>query len=133
MLHVTDLYQWLVKNGKSDKALAVLAKYHANGKADDPLVVFEYHEIRNALANEAAAHHAKYSDFIKGSGNRKRLAINVIIAFGTNWVGNGIISYYLSPVLATLGVTSTATQLQILVGLQCWNRERSLSLQYRYH
>ncbi|KAF4817469.1 Lactose permease [Colletotrichum siamense] len=118
---VPESPRWLVKNGKSDRALAILAKYHANGKFDDPLVVFEYHEIRDALANEAVAHHVKYSDFLKGSGNRKRLAINVIIAFGTNWVGNGIISYYLSPVLATLGITSTTTQLQILVGLQCWN------------
>ncbi|KAL3291826.1 sugar transporter [Colletotrichum asianum] len=62
---VPESPRWLVKNGKSDRALAVLAKYHANGKFDDPLAVFEYHEIRNALANEAVAHHVKYSDFSK--------------------------------------------------------------------
>ncbi|KAF4907651.1 Lactose permease [Colletotrichum viniferum] len=38
-----------------------------------------------------------------------------------NWVGNGIISYYLSDILNGIGVTNTRSQLLILVGLNIWN------------
>lgn len=38
-----------------------------------------------------------------------------------NWVGNGIISYYLSPILTSIGIGSTRIQLTVLVGLQIWN------------
>lgn len=96
-------------------------KYHANGKDDDPLVEYEYHEILEALREEDVTNTARYSDFLKGSGNRLRLLIIMVVSLGTNWVGNGIIGYYLSPILTTLGITSRDQQLQINIGLQVWN------------
>lgn len=41
-----------MKKGKDEQALNVLAKYHANGQTDDPLVQWEYHEIQNAIEQE---------------------------------------------------------------------------------
>ena len=37
------------------------------------------------------------------------------------WCGNGIISYYLAPILATVGITSAAQQQGINGGLQIWS------------
>lgn len=64
----------------------------------------------------------KYSDYF-GPNNRPRLFLLVVIAIGTNWVGNGIISYYLSPILSTIGIRSTEQQAGLNLGLQIWNRE----------
>lgn len=113
--------RWLAKKGKIERARAILVKYHANGKENDELVEYEYREILHALELENQNAQVKYSNFLKTPGNRKRLFINVIVAVGTNWVGNGVVSYYLSPILTTLGITKTTTQLQINIGLAVWN------------
>lgn len=107
--------------GKEQEARSVLAKYHANGKEDDPLVEYEFREILEALKAEEANNQTKYSDYLRGSGNRLRLLIIIVVSLGTNWVGNGIIGYYLAPILSTLGITSRDQQLSILIGLQVWN------------
>jgi MFS family permease len=41
--------RFLITKGKNEKALNILAKYHANGDRDDPLVRFEYAEMRAAI------------------------------------------------------------------------------------
>ena len=37
--------RWLVANGKNEEARAILAKYHAEGNSDAPLVEFQYQEV----------------------------------------------------------------------------------------
>jgi hypothetical protein len=113
--------QWLAKKGRMEQARAILVKYHANGKDDDELVEHEHQEIILALQEEEANAQTKYSDYLKTRGNRHRLLILIVVAVGTNWVGNGIVSYYLSPILKTVGIASAETQLQVLVGLAVWN------------
>ncbi|CAK7222030.1 hypothetical protein SCUCBS95973_004701 [Sporothrix curviconia] len=99
----------------------LLAKHHANGDENDQFVQFEYRQIQEALISEEANAQTKYTDYLKGSGNRHRLLIIVVVSPGTNWVGNGIVSYYLSPILNTLGITDSNKQLDINVGLQTFN------------
>ena len=38
-----------MSRGKDEKALNILAKYHANGDRDDPLVRFEYAEMKASI------------------------------------------------------------------------------------
>ena len=70
----------------------MLIKHHANGAADDPLVEYEYREITSAIEAEELVPKTKYIDFLRSPGNRRRLFAVVTLAFGTNWVGNGLIS-----------------------------------------
>lgn len=112
--------RWLMKAGKTEEALKVLADFHANGKRDDLLVQMQYHEIARALESEVANSQTSYFDLLKKQ-NHHRLFLIVVIAVGTNWVGNGIISYYLSPILNQIGVTSTYQQSGLNLGLQIWN------------
>lgn len=70
----------------------MLAKYHANGDRDDPLVNQTYRDICDALALEASLPKSRYRDFFLSPGNRRRLIVAISLALGTNWVGNGIIS-----------------------------------------
>jgi hypothetical protein len=38
-----------MSKGKDDKALNILAKYHANGNQEDPLVRFEFAEMKASI------------------------------------------------------------------------------------
>ncbi|KAI8310472.1 Rhamnolipids biosynthesis 3-oxoacyl-[acyl-carrier-protein] reductase [Colletotrichum sp. SAR11_59] len=114
--------RWLVRHGASDQALQILGKYHANGDINDPLVRLEYEEIMENLRVDEVNSETKYTDYFLPN-NRPRLFLLVVIAIGTNWVGNGIISYYLSPILSTIGIRSTEQQAGLNLGLQIWNRE----------
>lgn len=77
----------------------MLARHHANGDMSDPLVLFELSEIEEALEHEKTAR-VGFRTALRGSGNRKRLAVVLLIATGSQLTGTGIFSYYLSPVLS---------------------------------
>jgi hypothetical protein len=70
---------------------------------------------------ETHNHRMSYIDFLRSTPNRRRLGVLVAISFGQNWIGNGIISYYLSPILNTVGITNAAQIAGINGGLQIWN------------
>lgn len=104
----------------NEAAFRVLTKYHANGDETDPLVRLEYDEIVKGIEIEEANSQTHYTDYLKAN-NRSRLFLLVVIAIGTNWVGNGIVSYYLSPILNNIGIVSTIKQSELNFGLQLWN------------
>ena len=98
-----------------------MATYHANGDLNDELVLTEMTEIRAALELERETSTFSYLDFVKTKANRHRLFIAVYVGLIVQWVGNGVISYYLIPVLESVGVTSTIQQQGLNGGLQCFN------------
>ncbi|KAJ5379853.1 uncharacterized protein N7496_002281 [Penicillium cataractarum] len=112
--------RWLIKNERYEEAIQILAKYHANGDINDPLVQLEHREIMQGIEAEQINSQVAYTDFLKPK-NHHRLFLLVIIAIGTNWVGNGIVSYYLSPILNQVGVTAKSQQATLNLGLQVWN------------
>ncbi|KAF2104987.1 general substrate transporter [Rhizodiscina lignyota] len=113
--------RWLVHHGKTDKALSILAKYHANGDQNDELVQYEYQEICAIIELEEMNKKTRWIDFVKTAPNRRRLLVLLTMATGTNWSGNGIISYYLTPVLNLIGITNPAQISGINGGLAVWN------------
>ncbi|KAF4547901.1 Sugar (and other) transporter-like protein 28 [Elsinoe fawcettii] len=124
LLHLIILPEsprWLVHHDRSEEALQILAKWHANGDLDDPLVKYELQEIQNAIQLEEENKKTKFSDFFKTPGNRRRLLVLITMATGTNWVGNGIITYYLPPVLNLVGITDATQVSAINGGLSVWN------------
>ncbi|KAL4874294.1 hexose transporter protein [Aspergillus karnatakaensis] len=121
LINAPESPRFLMRNGQTAKALHVLAKYHANGDPDDALVQWEYREIQTALEEETMHSKASYTDFLKTPGNRKRLLVTVVMAMGVNWVGNGIVSYYLSPVLKSVGISEPINILSVNAGLAAWN------------
>ncbi|KAM0282813.1 hypothetical protein ACHAQH_002817 [Verticillium albo-atrum] len=111
---VPERPRWLVSKDRNEEALAFLAKYHAAGNDHDPLVQFEYNEIRDALAYERSTDRGSwlqnYLEFTRTSGNRKRLFRLLWCACTSQMSGNAFISYYLSPVLTSVGLTSSLEQ-----------------------
>ncbi|KAG8858389.1 hypothetical protein FRB96_005274 [Tulasnella sp. 330] len=114
--------RWLINKGRDAEALRTLAYYHARGNDQDPLIQFEYNEIKEAIAlDRAVAEQVSWADLFKTSGNRRRMRIIIAMAFFSQWSGNGLVSYYLSKVLDSIGITDVATQNLINGILQIYN------------
>lgn len=92
LFDIPESPRFMMRQGRETEALKVLAKHHANGDENDPLVLHEMQEIQAALAAEEANKQTSYLDFLRTPANRRRLFVVCFIAFGTNWVGNGIVS-----------------------------------------
>lgn len=113
--------RWLIANGKEEQAIAAMTMYHANGRADDPLVQSELQRIRASAETERQSREVGWLALFSTSGNRRRLILSVIIGVATQWCGNGVINFYLAPVLRTVGITSSLRQQGINGGLQIYN------------
>ncbi|KAG9313602.1 hexose transporter [Chiua virens] len=123
--------RWLVSKGREAEALRTLAYYHADGNEEDPVVQFEFNEIKAALElDRTVAANVGWKALFATQGNRKRMRIIIAIAFFAQWSGNGLISYYLSKVLDDIGITSSSTQLVINGCLQIWSLMGALYASY---
>lgn len=113
--------RWLVMKGKYDKARDILVEHHAGGDVNSKLVEVEMNEISAALEIEKLASQSKWSDLIATPGNRKRTYIAVTLGVFAQWNGIAVVSYYLTLILNSIGITSSTLQTLINGILQIFN------------
>ncbi|KAF9002557.1 general substrate transporter [Cyathus striatus] len=119
---VPESPRWLMNKGREQEALDILAYYHAKGNAADPLVQYEFQEIKASLElDKESQRNVGWMSLIRTPGNRKRMRIIVAIAFFSQWSGNGLASYYLNKVLDAIGITDPTIQLLINGILHIYN------------
>lgn len=117
-----DLCRWLVAHNQPERAREILTKYHAGGDDTSALVEYELREIEENIALEATIiSETSYLDLIKNAPNRRRTTIAVIVGVFSQWNGVGVVSYYLTLVLNTIGITETKDQALINGLLQIFN------------
>jgi hypothetical protein len=110
--------RWLISKNRNEEALGILAKYHANGDAQNPTVQFEYAEMKETLRLEFLYKKtSSYLDFLKTRGNRYRLLLVISLGLFSQWSGNGLVSYYATNVYDSIGITDPDSQLGINGGL----------------
>ncbi|KAH0525239.1 hypothetical protein TsFJ059_007630 [Trichoderma semiorbis] len=113
--------RFLIAKDRHEEALDVLIKFHGNGERTD-FVETSFTEIKETLALEREfSSKSGWLDLISTPGNRKRTLICYLQGFFSQWCGNGLVSYYLVPVLETIGITKNAEQAGLNGGLQIWN------------
>lgn len=123
--------RFYIDRDQSEKALQILAHYHANGNEEDELVQLEYTEIRTALVLEKHEDKkSRYVDFLKTPGNRKRIFLVACLNLFGQWSGNGIISYYLHIVMDMIGIKNDQDQLGINSGIASLSLTVTLSVAF---
>jgi hypothetical protein len=94
-----------------------LAKYHAGGDEQSPLVDVEMMEIVESINIERAASSTGWGALVSTPGNRARLFIAVFLGSAAQWNEIGVVWYYLILVLDAVGITDTFDQ-TLINGLQ---------------
>ncbi|CCF44158.1 lactose permease [Colletotrichum higginsianum] len=114
--------RWLMRRGRKEEARRIFANYHAGGDLNDPLVEFEMREVELTLGEEAEAlSQSSWLELVRTPANRKRTLIAVILGFFSQWNGVAVVSYYLTLVLNTIGITEVKDQTLINGLLQIFN------------
>lgn len=113
--------RWLISKDRHEEALAILGKYHANGNIHDDMVQYEFTEIKETIALEAALARTNISELWATKGNRHRMLICIFAGLFSQWSGNSLVSYYMTDILNSIGITDQDTQLIINGVLMIWN------------
>lgn len=113
--------RWLYSQGRYDEARALFVKYHANGNSADELVAVEMEEVAAALVQDEEKRTSDWASLIMTKANRRRVFICIAVPLATLWNGQGVITYYFTQMLESVGITSTNAQTGINGGMSIWN------------
>lgn len=102
--------RWLMIKGREDEALHVLAKLHARGDTNDPLVLGEFHDMKDKVLTEAAVK-SGWGQIFGNKENMRKVMLGVILQFSVQMTGVSFLQYYGPTVYAKVGYSVETTLL----------------------
>ncbi|XMA16517.1 hypothetical protein WAI453_009308 [Rhynchosporium graminicola] len=112
--------RWLIAHGKSDKAKALLTKYHGAGEPNNALVDWEFAEMVEAITLEQSAQ-LSWKELLQNKGMLWRAFICVCCGVFSQTSGNGLISAYLTTILHGAGIRDAKSVTLINGGISIWS------------
>lgn len=107
--------RWQYCNGKQEAAKAFLTKYHGNSNPDSEWVKLQLSEYEAHLELDGADKRWwDYRALFRDRASVYRLGCNCFVSLFGQWAGNGVVSYFLSGVLNTAGISNTTDHGKIL-------------------
>ncbi|KXH34973.1 lactose permease [Colletotrichum simmondsii] len=105
--------RWLWSQGHTDRAAAILTKYHGDGNPHSALVKLELDEIRTSLEaeQELRNNNWNYKILVNNRPNRYRMWLIMLVAVFSQFIGGSVISYYLPAMVRGVGITDSSRQL----------------------
>lgn len=88
--HPHDVTLTVVVQISEREALDTLVYYHGCGDPQNPLVVYEYEEIRAAIAHEIIQRQTGWKDLFATKDMLRRVRLMVAIPFFSQWTGSGL-------------------------------------------
>jgi sugar porter (SP) family MFS transporter len=99
--------RWLISQGRTESARAVLARYHGEGDPEHPLVKLQMAEMEYQISTEGSDKKWwDYRELVSTRAHRRRLICVLTMAVFSQWSGNSVLSYYLPVMLENAGITS---------------------------
>lgn len=120
ILFMPESPRWQYVHGKKEKCKAFLTKFHGHGNPESPWVTLQLSEYESNLELEGSD--KKWWDYralFRTRSSCYRIGINVMVSLWGQWAGNAVISYFLSAVLDTAGITDPVTQQNLALGIVC--------------
>ncbi|KAJ4168512.1 hypothetical protein NW754_010425 [Fusarium falciforme] len=116
---VEESPRWLFYKGRGEEATNILARLHADGDIEHPMIVAESQEILGALEHEKE-NNGGWKDLVSPAPNLKRFSIAVLMNIFYQILGGNMILYFSSFLIAKLGIESRRTVILINIGLLLW-------------
>ncbi|KAJ5370446.1 uncharacterized protein N7496_006538 [Penicillium cataractarum] len=109
--------RWLYSRGHTEKASAIIAKYHGLDNPDSVYLSLQLKEYAAGLKTDGADKRWwDYRSLFRDRASRYRVMCNLMVAVWSQWCGVGFTGYFMPAFLKTAGVTDPITILNINLG-----------------
>ncbi|EKG15263.1 General substrate transporter [Macrophomina phaseolina MS6] len=98
--------RWPMGNDRHEETRKILMKYHANGDRESATVAAEFAEIRETMRLQLEGWQQSWRELVATKANRNRTLLVLCCVFFPPWSGTGLVSYFLVPLMRTIGIGS---------------------------